>query len=58
MNLLLGLDIGSTSIKANVYDLKGRLVSGGSRHTVLSHPDNEHPTWSIWDPGIIWDAVK
>jgi sugar (pentulose or hexulose) kinase len=58
MDLLLGLDIGSTSIKANIYDLKGSLVSGGSRPTVLSHPDNEHPAWSIWDPDIIWGAVK
>ena len=58
MNLLLGLDIGSTSIKANVYDLKGSLVSGGSRPTVLSHPDNEHPTWAIWHPDDIWNAVK
>lgn len=58
MDLLLGLDIGSTSIKANIYDLKGRLVSGGSRPTVLSHPDKDHPVWSIWDPDSIWGAVK
>jgi xylulokinase len=58
MDLLLGIDIGSTSIKANIYDVKGRLVSGGSRPTVLSHPDKEHPNWSVWEPDIIWNAVK
>jgi len=58
MDLLLGIDIGSTSIKANIYDLKGRLVSGGSRPTVLLYPDKDHPAWSVWDPDIIWGAVK
>ena len=58
MDLLLGLDIGSTSIKANIYDLKGRLVSGGSSPTILSHPDKDHPNWAIWDPDEIWSAVK
>jgi len=58
MDLLLGLDIGSTNIKANFYDVKGRLVSGGSKTTLLSHPDKDHPNWSVWDPDIIWGAVK
>jgi len=58
MDLLLGLDIGSTNIKANFYDVKGQLVSGGSKPTLLSHPDEDHPNWSIWDPDIIWGAVK
>ncbi len=58
MALLLGLDIGSTSIKANIYDTKGNLVSGGSSPTVLSHPDKEHPAWAIWEPDVIWRAVQ
>ena len=58
MALMLGLDIGSTSIKANIYDLKGNLISGGSRPTVLSHPDKEHPSWAIWHPDDIWNAVQ
>lgn len=58
MDLLLGLDIGSTSIKANIYDYKGNLISGGSSPTVLSHPDKDHPSWAIWDPNDIWNAVK
>ncbi len=58
MSLLLGIDIGSTSIKSNIYDLKGKLVSGGSRPTVLSHPDKDHPSWSVWEPDVIWEAIK
>ena len=58
MDLLLGLDIGSTSIKANIYDRKGILVSGGSRPTKLSHPDSGHPNWAVWEPDDIWNAVK
>ena len=58
MDLLLGLDIGSTSIKANIYDRKGVLVSGGSRPTKLSHPDIGHPNWAVWEPDDIWNAVK
>ncbi len=58
MDLLLGLDIGSTSIKANIYNGKGNLVSGGSRPTDLFHPDRQHPNWAIWEPDNIWKAVK
>ena len=48
MAYLLGIDLGSTTIKAVIYDEKGRLVSEGSRPTVLSHPDPAHPTWCVW----------
>jgi xylulokinase len=58
MALMLGLDIGSTSIKANIYDQEGNLISGGSKPTILSYPDKEHPAWAIWHPDDIWNAVK
>jgi len=58
MALLLGLDIGSTSIKANIYDESGHLVSGGSRPTELFHPDNDHPNWAIWEPDNIWASAR
>ncbi len=57
MALLLGLDLGSTSIKANIYNEKGNLVAEGSRSTELFHPDKEHPNWAIWDPDNIWKSV-
>jgi len=58
MALLMGLDLGSTSIKANIYDEKGSLVSSGSKPTILSHPDKDHPNWAIWHPDDIWSAVR
>lgn len=58
MDLLMGLDIGSTSIKANIYDQKGKLISGASSPTQLSHPDKDHPNWATWDPDIIWKATR
>jgi L-fuculokinase len=58
MALMLGLDIGSTSIKANIYDQEGNLISGGSKPTILSYPDKEHPAWAIWHPDDIWNAAK
>lgn len=57
MAYLLGIDLGSTTIKAVIYDENGRMVSQGSRPTVLSHPDPAHPTWCVWEPEDIWDAV-
>lgn len=58
MDLLLGLDLGSTSIKANIYNREGSLVSQGSKATILSHPDANHPSGSAWELDIIWNAVK
>lgn len=57
MAYLMGIDIGSTSIKAVIYDKTGAVVSQGSRPTVLSHIEGENPAWAVWQPEIIWDAV-
>jgi len=57
MSYLMGIDIGSTSIKAVVYDEGGNLVSKGSASTVLTQETKEHPGWSVWKPEDIWDAV-
>ena len=57
MSLLMGIDLGSTSIKAVVYDLKGNMIAQGSSPTVLSHLDTEHPSWAVWEPDKIWGAV-
>ena len=43
MHLLLGIDLGSTSLKAIVYDLDGRAVARGSRPTKNFHPSAQHP---------------
>ena len=62
MDYLMGIDLGSTSLKAIVYDLDGRKVAGGSRPTQRFHPDPEHPDWTVWQPEQIWggtaDAIR
>ncbi len=57
MSYLMGIDLGSTSLKAAVYDLEGNLISFGSSPTVLSYLNPEHPKWSCWEPEKIWAGV-
>jgi len=57
MDYLMGIDLGSTSLKAVVYDLDGRVVAAGSRPTEKFHPSAEHPEWVIWEPEQIWGGV-
>lgn len=54
MDLLLGIDVGSTSLKAIVYDTRGNAVARASRATEKSHPNADHPEWTVWDPEQIW----
>lgn len=54
---LLAIDLGSTSLKACVFDLEGSLVASASRPTEKIHPSREHPEWVVWDPGQIWSGV-
>jgi len=62
MNYLMGIDLGSTSLKAMIYDLQGNAVAAGSRPTELCHDDTEHPDWAVWQPEQIWggtaEAIK
>ena len=57
MELIMGIDLGSTSIKAVIYDPQGNMVSMACQPTKLSYPDSSHPSWSVWDPNDIWDSV-
>jgi len=54
---LLGIDLGSTSLKGILYDLDGNMAAGGSRKTELYHPDAEHPDWAVWEPEQIWEGT-
>ncbi|MDY0170840.1 MAG: FGGY family carbohydrate kinase [Thermoguttaceae bacterium] len=54
MDYLLGIDLGSTSLKAIVYDLGGNRVASGSRPTRLDHPNPQKPEWAVWQPEHIW----
>ena len=57
MDYLVGIDLGSTSLKAVVYDLAGNAVARASRPTEGFHPYPEHPDWAIWKPERIWGGV-
>ncbi len=53
--LLLGLDIGTTTIKATAYDPEvGRVVALAARPTPTDHPA---PALSQHDPQALWEAV-
>lgn len=50
---LLGLDIGTTNWKANLYDLKGRLVKSVSTPTPLRKDGRGN---NYYDPGELWST--
>ena len=54
MDYLMAIDLGSTSLKAVVYDLDGNMAATGSRPTQLSLNDKDHPDWAVWQPEHIW----
>ena len=57
MAYLMGIDLGSTSLKAVIYDLEGNVVASGSRPTQRFHPYPEHPEWTVWQPEQIWGGT-
>ena len=57
MSYLAGIDLGSTNLKAVIYDSSGRAVAKASRPTQLFHPEAAHPDWAIWKPEQIWGGV-
>jgi xylulokinase len=57
MDCLIGIDLGSTNLKAVAYDLDGRAVAKASRPNERVNPYPEHPDWAIWRPEAIWGGV-
>ena len=57
MEYLLGIDIGSTNLKAVIYDLKGNSISQASRATQRFNPYQDHPDWAVWKPEQIWGDI-
>ncbi|MGA2066087.1 MAG: FGGY family carbohydrate kinase [Thermoguttaceae bacterium] len=57
MDYLVGIDLGSTNLKAVIYDAGGRAVARASRPTEQCHPDAAHPEWTVWRPEQIWGGV-
>jgi xylulokinase len=57
MDYLVGIDLGSTTLKAVVYDRQGRVVASGCRSTERYHLDPAHPEWTVWRPEQIWGGI-
>lgn len=57
MTYLVGIDLGSTSLKATIHDADGNLAASASRPTERRHPDPDHPDWTVWDPDQIWNGT-
>ena len=56
MDYLMAIDLGSTSLKAVIYDLDGNCAASASRPTEKVTPDG-HPEWVVWDPDNIWQGA-
>ncbi len=56
MDYLMAIDLGSTSLKALIYDLDGNCVASASRPTEKVTPP-DHPEWVQWDPDQIWKGA-
>ena len=57
VDYLMGVDLGSTSLKAIVCDLDGNVVASGTRPTERFNPYPDHPEWTVWQPEQIWGGT-
>ncbi len=57
MDCLAAIDIGSTSTKAFLFDLSGRVVSSASAPMIVEHTDEANPSWAFWHPERVWESV-
>lgn len=54
MDYLAGIDLGSTTLKAAIYDTVGNVAAVAGRPTERFHLDPSHPEWTVWQPDQIW----
>ncbi len=57
MSYLLGIDVGSTNLKAVLFATDGRMVAKREVPTECFHPDPAHPEWAVWQPEQIWSGI-
>ncbi len=58
MPYAMGIDLGSTSIKAHIFDASGRQIAHSSIKTPLQKQSaGAQPAQYIWDPEEIWQCV-
>jgi xylulokinase len=58
MDLLMGIDIGSTSVKAVIYDTSGKPAASASSKLDVSNDDPSHPSWCVWKYEDVWASVR
>ena len=54
---LLGIDIGTSNLKANLYDVAGRRVAAAARPTVAERRHPRNPDWAEYSPDTLWQAT-
>lgn len=54
IKLLIGLDVGTTNIKAGLFDTDGRLLKVASRPTITQYTDDGLP---YYDPEWMWETA-
>jgi xylulokinase len=54
---LLAIDIGSTSIKAVIFDYEGNIISIGRRKTEVFYENENSENNAFWMPDNIWRSV-
>src|SRR5689334_22368262 len=52
---LLGVDIGTTGLRAALFDVRGKMVADASSLCPLDAP---HPGWAEVDPNTWWRRLK
>lgn len=52
--LLVGLDMGSTNVKAVVYEPDGRTVALASMPAITHYP---RPAWAYYEPDELWESA-
>lgn len=56
-HLLLGIDVGATSIKAGLFAVDGHLLALANRRNAPAQDPEGQPGWMIWNPDILWANV-
>jgi len=52
-DLILGVDLGTTRVKAGAFDSQGNLIEMASKECTLL---SEHPTWAEQNPDAWWES--
>jgi xylulokinase len=55
---LMAVDLGSTSIKAVIFDYSGNMISAGRRRTKVTYRKEGGKTHAFWMPDDLWERVS